>query len=265
MAAKVLPLDMSNVADRTSDINPRRLKEGDYLARVTDVKDAESKKDGVAQWVFTIVPEEHRNAKYPYYCKLQENQLWKVRNILVAAGINVPKKKLKIDPNRVVGKLIAITLEDDEYEGKEKSTIAAIFPAAELQGGDEEAPDDDDEAADTDDDDEDTSPAASTDDEEDEDEDEDVDPFLEMDRTALKAYITGAQPDFKAKKSQTDDDLREIAREVTATSTDDDDEEDEEDEPEPPKPVKKAAKKAASKKPAAVDDDDLEELDIDDV
>src|SRR5699024_9119794 len=54
-------------------------------------------------------------------------------------------KKLKVDPNKVVGKTIAVTLEDDEYEGKEKSTIAAIFSANELQPVKVEAEDEDDE------------------------------------------------------------------------------------------------------------------------
>lgn len=256
MAARAISLDMSNVSEGGSEYNPRQLPEGDYLARITAVKDGEAKSDKGAMWIFTIVPEQHRSAKYPYYCKLQENQLWKVRNILVAAGIAVPKKKVKVDPERVVGKLIAISLEDDEYEGKMKSTIAAIFPAAELQGDNgADVPEDDDEG----DEDESTTAAAADDD----DEDEAGDAFEEMDRAALKAYIIAAQPDFKAKKSQTDDELRELARAITATDDAEVEDEEEEDEEPTPPPVKKATKKVAAK--AAVDDDDLEELDIDEV
>lgn len=124
-------LDFTNVKEM-SGINPVRMEEGDYPATVKAVNEKESKKSGLPMWEFVIGLNERQTATYGYYCVLDTDQLWKVRNLLIAAGINVPKKKLKVDPNKVVGKTIAITLEDDEYEGKEKSTIAAVFAAAEL-------------------------------------------------------------------------------------------------------------------------------------
>jgi type IV secretory pathway VirB10-like protein len=145
-SAKVI--DMTNVKEGGARFNKKRVEEGDYLARVTRVEDAAVKKGenkGRFQWLFTISLEKHPNAKYPYYCQLEENQLWKVRNLLIAAGLNVPKKKLKLDPEKVVNKLIAVTMEDDEYEGKIQSTIGAIFPPSELEGGTEDEDEDQDE------------------------------------------------------------------------------------------------------------------------
>lgn len=134
MAEKVSSraLDFTNVRE-VSGINPVRMEEGDYLATVKGVNEKESKKTGNLMWEFIIGLNDRQTATYGYYCVLDAEQLWKVRNLLIAAGISVPKKKLKVDPNKVVGKTIAVTLEDDEYEGKEKSTIAAIFSANELQ------------------------------------------------------------------------------------------------------------------------------------
>jgi hypothetical protein len=146
-SAKVL--DMTNVKDSGGRrFNKKRVPEGDYLARVTAVEDAPVKSGdnkGTFQWLFTITLEDKPTHKYPYYCQLAENQLWKIRNLLLAAGLNVPKKKLKLDPEKVISKLIAVTMEDDEYDGKAQSSIATIFPPSELDGGAAGDDDDDDE------------------------------------------------------------------------------------------------------------------------
>lgn len=143
MGAKTTTVDFSGVKDR-GDHNPKQVAEGDYAAVITDVKDGKSKKDDGFQYVFTIKLKKYSQYSYPYYCKVQDNQLWKLRNIAVAAGLNVPKKRQKFDPNRVVGKSVGVTMVDDEpYQGRVKSTIDAIFPISELADGPEM--DDDDE------------------------------------------------------------------------------------------------------------------------
>lgn len=200
MADKVTAaaLDFTNVKEGGGSFNKKRQPEGDYKAKVTKVVDAPSKKDNIMQWLFTI---EIGSGSYPYYCKHQENQLWKIRNLLVAAGIQVPKKRVKVDPNMVVGKTIAVTLEDDEYDGKMQSNIAAIFPASELTGDADDEDEDGDEAEEEEDD---TPPPpakkkappapVAEDDDEDEDE-EDEEP---------------APPKKKAKAKPVDDDLEEL-------------------------------------------------------
>lgn len=124
-------IDFSGVKDR-GNFNTKRVPEGDYAARIVSVEDAKSNKDGTDQYVFTIKLEKYSQLAYPYYCKLQENQLWKLRNIGVAAGLNVPKKRMQFDPNKLVGKVIGVTMTDEEFEGKEKSVIDSVFPASEL-------------------------------------------------------------------------------------------------------------------------------------
>lgn len=264
-------VDFSNVKDG-GNFNRKRIPQGDYLAKITKIEDAKAK-DGIFQYLVSIKIVSHATAVLPYYCKLQENQLWKLRNLLIAGGLSVPKKRTKVDPNRLVGKLIGVTIEDDEFEGKEQSSIAAVFPAAELPDGDSPAAaDDDDEGVDEDDtdidmgDDSEDAEEATEDEaeeepeaeEEAEDEEEEAeeepegDEFDAMDRVALKAALKKRDASFVAKKSQTDDDLRALLREAPAA-----------------KAVAKAApaKKAATtkKKAAEVTDDELEELNIDDL
>lgn len=156
--ASAAQFDFTNVKDG-GNFNKKHQPSGDYLAKVTKVQDAKAKSDGTSMWLFTI---QVKTGTYPYYCKHEANQLWKIRNLFVAAGINVPKKRVKIDPNKIVGKSIGVTLEDEEYEGKMQSQVAATFPTSELEGDedddeleeDEEENDEEDEGDDSDDDDE---------------------------------------------------------------------------------------------------------------
>lgn len=223
MAAKATKtaLDFTNVKEGGT-FNKKRQPEGDYKAKVTKVQDSPSKKDDVMQWLFTI---EVGTGTYPYYCKHQENQLWKIRNLLVAAGINVPKKRVNVDPNTIVGKTIAVTLEDDEYEGKQQSNIGAIFPVSELDGSDD---DDEDETEEVDDAEEVEDIEEPEEEEaEEEDEAEEADPLAGLDRTQLKGIIKDMSLDIKVLKSMSDDDIRAAINEATTEAPAAEEEEDE--------------------------------------
>lgn len=138
MGAKAVNLDFSGVKDRGA-FNPHRVEEGDYAATIVKVEDAKANESGNAMFVFTIKLDRFSQYTYPYRCVLTDNQLWKLRNIAVAAGLNVPKKRLKFDPNKIVNKKVGVTLVDDDYEkdGKtiEKSEVSAVFPMSELAEG----------------------------------------------------------------------------------------------------------------------------------
>jgi hypothetical protein len=233
LSSKVV--DFTNVKDATGSFNKKRVPAGDYLAKITKAEDAVAKGDGVFQYLFTIRLEKYSQLAYPYYCKLTENQLWKLRNLLIAAGINVPKKRVKLDPSKVIGKFIGVTMEDDEYDGKLQSTISAVFPASELGEADTSTPSDDDE-----DDAEDEAEEEAEEEIEDPEEESETDKFVSMDRNELKAFIKERDPSFRFLKSQTDDDLRDSAKDLDTDASDEEASDEEES-------------------------DDLEELDISDL
>jgi hypothetical protein len=132
MAATAKAMDFTNVTDG-GQFQPRRVPAGDYRAKITAVEDHTSKDSNVPNnWVFTIVLTSRARNTYPYYCGFDVKQAWKVRGLCMAAGLNVPKKRVKVDPNKLVGKEIGVAMEDDEYDGKTKSVIAGVFPVSEL-------------------------------------------------------------------------------------------------------------------------------------
>lgn len=229
MTASSAGLDFTNVKDGGGSFNKKRQPAGDYKAKITKVEDKPSKKDNVMQWLFTI---QVGSGTYPYYCKHEENQLWKIRNLFIAAGKSVPKKRVKVNPNDIVGREIAVTLEDDEYDGKLQSNIASTFPLSELEG--EDVSDDDD---DTDDDDDEDTPAVKS----------------ANSKAAAKAKAAVQDDD----DDDDEDDTPPPPKKKKAEPVYGDEEDDEDEEPAP-----KAKKKPAK---VEVDDDELEELDIDDV
>jgi len=221
--AQKMTLDFSQVKDGGA-FSPKHKPEGEYLGTITSFEDTKSK-SGNAMWVFGITLKTDRRAIYPTYCVLNPESLWKLRQVLMAAGIKVPKKRLTVDGNRLVGKDIGVFLEDDEYEGKKKSVISGYFPASEYDGP---AGDDD-----------------SDDDLPEEDEEEEYE-----DETGEDA--TDGSPEDEDDEASEDEDEQD----------DESDEDDTDEEPEPA-PVKKKAK--AKKAPEPEDDEDDDEMDASDL
>lgn len=145
MAEKVAPIvvDFTNVKDR-GPYNPKRKPAGDYKAKITAVEQTKSSKDN-PMLIFAVQLVSDASAVYPERCVLTDASLWRLRNLLLAAGLSVPKKKVKVDPNKALGRVIGVTLEDDEYEGKMKSVISAVFKESELTDDEPEGDEDSDE------------------------------------------------------------------------------------------------------------------------
>lgn len=250
MAATARAVDLTNVKEG-GNFRPRRKPEGDYRAKIVKADDHTPKKDGsLPGWVLTIQVEGDARSTYPYYLNPDPKQAWKIGGICRAAGLNVKNARIRFDPNKLVNKAIGIALEDDEYEGREKSSIADVFTVDEVGGNaDEDIPEDDEEVIE---DDEVEIP---------EDDDEDEEPIEEEPEPAPVKRTTAVKGTRTVTK-----------RAPEPEPVEDDELDDDDDEPAPvPAPRKRVAvpaKKAAPRKVAPVvedEDDDLDELDTDDL
>lgn len=224
MGATARAFDFTDVKDGGGQFSKKRMPEGEYLAEIVKVEDAKAK-DDIDQYLFTLRLKKHPTATYPFYCKLQPNQLWKLRTLMMAAGISVPKKRMKVDPNRAIGKLVGVLLEDGEYNGRKQSEVNRVFPAADLSEipSDEAMPDDDEPTAEAEDDEE----LADVADEP--EEEEDGDGLDSMSRNELKVILRELDSEAKVFKSTSDDDLRSQIRALRAKATSSSDDEELED------------------------------------
>lgn len=258
--AKVKTLDYTGVKDSTGAFRPRRKPEGDYYAHIIAVADHVSKDDNPG-WVFTIRVDGDSRSTYPYYTGFGAKELWKSRGLCIAAGMKVPSAKVKLDPNKLVGKAIGIALEDDEYEGRLKSAIAAVMPLDDLDDAQNVQ---DGKSAST------KAKSRQAKDEDDEDDEEDDTPAPAKTKAA-KRKPDPVEEDDEDDEEEEDEPRGKKAKKTSAKKPvddeDDEDEEDEDEDDEPPVPVKKSksvAKKSKSKR-RSDDDDEDDELDIDDL
>jgi hypothetical protein len=249
-------VDLSNVKDG-GNFRPRRKPEGDYRAKIVKADDhlKEGKEPG---WVLTVQVEGDGRSTYPYYLSSEEKQLWKVRGICLAAGIPVGSKRIRFDPNKLVNKSIGIALEDDEYNGREKSAIADVFTVAEVgANADEDVPDGDEP--------------------EDDEIELDEDPEEEPAPAPKRRRKVEPEPEPEEDEEEEEEEPeptpppRRRRKPAPAPEPEEDEEEDEEP-PAPPvrrrraaAPPAKTARRAAPAPAEDDDEDDLDDLDTDDL
>jgi hypothetical protein len=273
---KKITLDFSKVEER-SGWNSKEMPEGlhEFKIELVDLKDAG---DGTTMWTYGLRPTnpKYKTRLFPYYCKHQQNQLFKLRDIFIAAGLTVPKKKTGLDPDAPVGKIIAAELTDATGNYAGRSEIDGVYTIDILEGTDATSGEDDEEyeeevdEADEVDEDEDV----EEDDVEEEDDEEEVDDeelreeieSLTLGELRKRAKGLGIDTDgvkkvdlvelvieFELSPEEDEDDEDEDDlddEELEDEELEDEEFEDDEEEEEPVKPARRAASKAPAKAPA---------------
>lgn len=212
-------LDFSQVRD-AGNFNPKRKTEGEYLGIIVSFEDTKSK-SGNKMWVYGIQLKSDRRAVYPVYCVLDTKSLWKLRDVLVACGKKVPKKRLSIKGDVILNKEVGIFLEDDEYEGKPKSVITSFFPASEYEGpATDDSDDDEDEVEEeeyedeTPEDDEGDEESDDTDEDDEEEDEEEPEPAPKKSPAKKSAPARKAPARAKKKAPEPEDDEDEDEMDV---------------------------------------------------
>lgn len=275
MAATARAVDLTNVKEG-ANFRPRRKPEGDYKAKIVKADDHQpSNKDKGPGWVLTIQVEGDSRSTYPFYLNPAEKEAWKIGAICRAAGLKVPKGRMRFDPNKLINRAIGVYLADDEYEGRVKSTIDDVFPVSEVgPNADEDIPEDEVDVGD-----EDETYDEGIPEDEDEDEEEEAPAPPPRKRTRAKPVpVEEPEDEEEEEDEEPSPPPRKRARKPAPPPVDEDeDEADEDDEEEPappprrratPPPAKKAASPTRRRKPAPPpedDEDDLDELDTDDL
>ena len=261
--AKKIRLDFSKVEER-SGWNSRQMPEGlhEFKIELVDLKDAN---DGTAMWTYGLRPTDskYKSRLFPFYCKIQPNQLWKLRDLFVAAGIPVPKKVVQLDPEAPVGKLIAGDVQDEtNAQYGDRSTVQNTYSIDALEDNGSDDVDDDEDIEDEEAEDE------EYEDVEEDEEEEDLESLslAELRKRAKDAGIDTAglkKADLIAEllSEESDEDDEDEDEDLDDEELDDEelededfeDEEDDEDEEPEPAPRRRAApaKKAAPVRKAA--------------
>jgi hypothetical protein len=150
----------------------RHIPEGEYLAKIISHKkrwkDDDRTNDPFFSWKLQINEGKYKGTTLYENTSLKAEALFNLRNLIFAAlGKNVAGKTVDFDPASLYGKVVAVTVEDEEYKKKMRSHIVDIRPKEELE--DEEDEDEDEEGEEDEEDEEEEEDEGDEDEEEDED------------------------------------------------------------------------------------------------
>lgn len=124
-----IPLDFTGVEGRTTV----RVSEGDYAAKIVEVKKTVSKSSGNPMLVITFegLTGELKGRRIKDNHVLMQDNLWTLRNMLENIGYKVKPSKMTFTDAMVMNKKVGLTLVDgDEYKGRIKSEVADYIPVS---------------------------------------------------------------------------------------------------------------------------------------
>ncbi len=102
---------------------------GEYPAYINNIQEKGEGEGKYLNFRFTIAegPQAKRNAFTN--CSLKKEAIWKLKNILIAAGIVQKGHKGAVQWNLpdLVGRKVGIRVAHEEYEGQKRESVAAIF------------------------------------------------------------------------------------------------------------------------------------------
>lgn len=232
--ARVKKLDFTGVESYT------KASEGIHTAKVAEILEKTSQGgDDMLQFKFEITKGEDKGSAVFESFVLTDKALWKFKAFLQAIGMKADGK-LKIDLDKLIGKVCDIEVFWEEYNGQTRAKISDYYKAG--KGGKVEDEDLDDEDED------------DTDDEEEEE---------EAPKKKAPAKKTPAKKAPAKKRPEPEDDDEDEDEE----EDEDDEDEDEDEEPAPKRKSKKAPpakKKAPAKKSKKSSDDEDDEDDDED-
>lgn len=227
--ARTIKVDMTGVETYT------KVSEGIHTAKVVEILQKESQGgDDMLQFAFEVTKGKDKGNRVFESFVLTDKALWKLKSFLQAIGMKADGK-LKIDLDKLVGKVCDIEVFWDEYNGQTRAKISDYYKVGKGAANDTDEDED-------------------TDDEADEDEDEDDTPAKKPAKKAPAKKVSKKKPEPEDDDEDEDD------------SDEDDEDDDEEEEPAPkkrgrkPTPTKAPVKKG-KKKPEPEDDDEDDDED----
>lgn len=135
---------------------------GEYAVKIHAVEhDADAGDDGQMIVDFMVLEGKNKGQTFRDWMNLGAKALWRVKRLLVAAGMDIPDEEMDIDFDDLEGRSLWVTVEEREYNGERKANVTGWAVLEEVEddqidddkkGKDKKSKkDDDDEDADEDD------------------------------------------------------------------------------------------------------------------
>lgn len=121
----VFELDLQN------ETGSQTIPEGEYPGKLIGVEKTVAKSSGNPMWVweFMITSGKEAGTSFKLFTAITPAALWKLVETLEALGIGSYGQNIKFTPEEVLGTPVVMHIEDDDYNGQERSTLARISKA----------------------------------------------------------------------------------------------------------------------------------------
>lgn len=95
-----------------------RLPAGEYICKVTKAELKDGAKGKYINWELTVGTGPEKGGKIYHITSLTIKALFKLREFMIACGLDVPKKVVDIDTEKIIGRIVGISVIDDTYKDK---------------------------------------------------------------------------------------------------------------------------------------------------
>lgn len=128
---RMINLDFTGVQDGFKNVD----KPGYYTVKINKVEAKKSQSGNpYLNWETTITEGEFKGCKLWYITSLQPQSLFSLRNLLIAAGLEVPKSVVKIDLDLVIGRVVEAKVIMEEYNGENRAKVKEVRPVGKSLG-----------------------------------------------------------------------------------------------------------------------------------
>ncbi len=151
-----IKVDFTNTTDGFNAVD----KAGTYPVKVLsyEMKKSSAGKPYI-KWEMEVTTGEFKGSKLWNNTSLQPQALFGLRDFLIACGLEVPKKTIKLDLDAVIGKKVAAIVKMKEYNGEDRPDVSGFKQLKTAKASDddldiedvEDADDEDEEEIDLDD------------------------------------------------------------------------------------------------------------------
>lgn len=123
-----ITIDLSNYKERSS----ARVPEGEYLVNVEDIEVTQTRKgDPMLVVYLKIIGGDSDGLNLVDRLTLTEKAMFRAVGFLQGLGIKTPKKRIQVDPARIIGRKVRVEVSDGEpYNGQVRSEIRSYIRIA---------------------------------------------------------------------------------------------------------------------------------------
>ena len=122
-------MKLSGISAKDAEGAPPIIPEGDYVAAFIDAEEAISQSQNEMIVVkVEILEGEYKSRGLKDYLVFTDGAKWKLAQVLVAIGIDIPEGDFELAPEDLIGKTFGIRTIEEEYNGKPTAKIDRYYP-----------------------------------------------------------------------------------------------------------------------------------------